>query len=182
MPYSMLCPYPVPASSRSIHTLLTPPAAHHYHSLQWHLYTLSHFLQTSQPCGTTNINPETDIRVQAEGQKSKAANHIESSYLCEIFRLLRERVLSRPALHSSLVLGLKACTSTTQPLWITSVAAGIKVCATAAWSIWQSIVSSLALCIFGQALFIETQIEYPIQPHKSKLICCFLAPTPAPRL
>ena len=73
-----------------------------------------------------NKNPETDIGVQPEDQKSKAAKPLESSYLYEIFRLKESEFLSHPALYSSLVLRLKVCTTTIRPLWLTSDAAGIK--------------------------------------------------------
>ena len=56
-----------------------------------------------------NKNPETDIGVQLEDQKSKAAKPLESSYLYEIFRLKEREFLSHPTLYSSLVLGLKVC-------------------------------------------------------------------------
>ena len=71
-------------------------------------------------------NPETDIGVQPEDQKSKATKPLESSYLYEIFRLKDSEFFSHPALYSSLMLGLKVYTTTAWPLWLTSVASGIK--------------------------------------------------------
>ena len=55
-------------------------------------------------CSRNNKNPETDIGVQPEDQKSKAAKPLESSYLYEIFRLKDSEFLSYPTLYSSLVL------------------------------------------------------------------------------
>ena len=57
-----------------------------------------------------NKNQETNIWVQPEDQKRKAAKPLESAYLCEIFRLEESEFLFHPTLYSSLVLGLKACT------------------------------------------------------------------------
>ena len=59
-------------------------------------------------------------------RKAKAAKPLESSYLFEIFRLKESEFLSLLVSYSSLELGLKACTTTALPLWLTSVAAGIK--------------------------------------------------------
>ena len=63
-----------------------------------------------------NKNPVTDIGVQPEDQKSKAAKLLESSYLYEILRLKESNFLSHLILYSYLVLGLKMCTTTTQSL------------------------------------------------------------------
>ena len=73
-----------------------------------------------------NKNPEADIGVQPEDQKSKSSQAIRMFYLFDNFRLKEKVFLSHPASYSSLLLGLEACTTTTQPLWLTSVALGIK--------------------------------------------------------
>ena len=72
-------------------------------------------------------NPETDIEVQSEDQKSKATNPMENSYLYENFRLKESNFRSHSDLYSSLVLGLKACITTTQSSWLNCVASGIKI-------------------------------------------------------
>ena len=77
-------------------------------------------------CNMNNRNPETDLGVQLEDQKSKAPKPLESSYLYKIFRLKESKFLLIPALYSSLVLVLKVCVTTSWPLWLTSVATGIK--------------------------------------------------------
>ena len=59
----------------------------------------------AMPCSMINKNPEIDIGIPPEDQKSKAAKPLESSHLCEIFRLKKSEHLSHPVLCSSLVLG-----------------------------------------------------------------------------
>ena len=72
---------------------------------------------------TINKDIETDTVFNLKIKQNSQATRELLPF--EIFRLSESEFLSHLALYSSLVLGLKVCT-TTRPLWLTSVAAGIK--------------------------------------------------------
>ena len=86
----------------------------------------------------SNKDPETDIGVQPEDQKSKSSQATRE--LFELFKLKESQ--SSSTLYSSLVLGLKVCTTTAWPVWLPSVTAGLKMCAPTAQPLWLASVTA----------------------------------------
>ena len=85
-------------------------------------------------CSMNNKNPETDIGVQPEDQKSKAASHWLLPLRQSEMAILPPGIsewdcvweLSPPVLYSALGLGLRVCTTTASASMATGVATGIK--------------------------------------------------------
>lgn len=82
--------------------------------------TIYKFYCTNNKIQETNIGIQAEISEKQSSQQIRAFTSMTSSYPKE------NKFLSHPILYSSTVLVLKACTITSQPLFLTSVAAGIK--------------------------------------------------------
>ena len=126
-----------------------------------------HYLQYLNTWSMINKNSVTEIEIQPEGQKSKTASHWLLPLLQSEMAILPPETsewdwhweLSPPVLHSSLGLGLRACTTTAWFLWQISVVTGIKGVCRHCLVCKAGPRGCFTFLIFRQALLIKIQMK-----------------------